>query len=116
MSEYLLKRRAQMLGIAPPDPKKEIKPIAKQSEKRKVEQRAYRKIVKEMLKDGVKCKIGAPGCTKIPSGCHHRQKRSPKNLLDPKNLIPCCSHCNNWIEENSKEAIEKGYTKSRFKN
>lgn len=88
--------------------------IEKSPDKRKEQKKEYKKIVKEIIKPETLCKIGAPGCTKTPSGLHHLQKRSPKNLLDKRNLVPCCSNCNGWIEENSKEAKYKGFTKSRF--
>jgi hypothetical protein len=42
-SEYLIKRRAIMLGIQAPDPKKERRPIAKISEKKKAKDAAEKK-------------------------------------------------------------------------
>jgi len=39
-SPYMIKRREQMLGLRSPDPKKEPKPIAKVSEKKKAQQEA----------------------------------------------------------------------------
>jgi hypothetical protein len=44
-SEYLIKRRDQALGLRAPDPKKEKKPIAKESEKMKAKKAAEKKVL-----------------------------------------------------------------------
>jgi len=114
-SEYLIQRRKKMLGIDPPSEKKEQKPIPKVSEKRKITNREYKRLVKDILgKDG-NCKIKSPVCTGKASGLHHLQKRSPKNLTKKGNLIPACSACNLFIETDPEWAKENGFTISKFK-
>jgi hypothetical protein len=93
---------------------KKKKPIAQQSEKRKIDQRKYVKIVKDQVKKDDRCMIGSPVCTGKMSGFNHTQKRSPKNLLKKSNLVPCCTACNNFLEKNSKWALDKGHTVSRY--
>jgi hypothetical protein len=116
MSQYLLERRRKMLGIKPAEEKKEVKkPINKQSEKRKVEQKKYRKIVTEMMAVSDRCEIKQEGCTGKATGLHHKQKRTPKNFLQKTNLLRSCDNCNTWVENNPEEAMEKGFSISKHK-
>jgi hypothetical protein len=94
---------------------KKVYKIPARSKKRVKEQKVYVEIVKDLLDKDNSCKIGAPGCTKIASGLHHLQKRSPKNWLEKSNLIPACTSCNGWLESNSKEGVRMGFVKSKFK-
>jgi 5-methylcytosine-specific restriction endonuclease McrA len=91
------------------------KPVNKKSDTRKEEEKEYKKIVVDMMKVSNKCEIKEEGCTIVASGLHHKVKRSPGNLLDRNNLIRACSNCNLWVELNPLEAIEKGYSISKFK-
>lgn len=116
MSEYLLARRARMMGTVPSAPPKEKKAIAKVSEKRKVEGREYRKIVKEMLAENKFCQVNSPVCTKIAQGLDHIQKRTPANYLDRANLQRSCNACNQYKEEHPEWAEENGKSKSKFNN
>ena len=104
-----------MFGKIVKPEKEKAKGIAKQSDKRKVDQKAYRKIVKEMLAENKNCMVKAPGCTKIAQGLHHVVKRSPKNLLDKTNLLPCCNFCNSFLENNDAWGRERGFVKSKYK-
>lgn len=112
-SPYLLERRKRMLekNIE----KKEIKRISPVSDKRKLVNKVYKKIVKEILDKDNKCKIKAPGCTVIAQGLHHVVKRSPGNLTDKENLIPACNHCNSYLESHDSWARKHGFVKSKFK-
>jgi hypothetical protein len=112
--KYLLERQNQKLGLAVKEEKK-VKPISIMSVKRQAQQRLYRKIVKEMLEQDNRCEIKAIGCTGIAQGLQHKVKRSSKNLLDRKNLLRKCNHCNTWIESNPLEAIAMGVSASKFK-
>lgn len=98
-----------------PAEKKVAKPIPQKSEKRKVEQKEYVKIVKEMLKANPSCEIKETGCLKKATGLHHKQKRSPKNFLQKSNLMRACDNCQLWVENNPLESIEKGYSISKYK-
>lgn len=115
MSEYLLKRRAIAMGLKAPDEKKDGKPIQNKSDKRKVVDKEYRKIVKEMLKENPNCEIKETGCTKIATGLHHMKKRTPATLLDKRFLKRSCNNCNLYVELHPLEAIEKGHSISKFK-
>lgn len=94
--------------------KKEVKPIAKESKKRAVLNRQYRKMVSDDLSNDPLCKVKAPGCTVYAGGEHHIQKRTADNLTRKENLIPCCNHCNLFIELNQKWAESNGFWISRF--
>lgn len=114
-SEYLLQRRAKMLGLAKPEPEKKpakIKPMAK---KREVKQREYRKLVKQMLEEDKHCAIHSPVCTHVAQGLHHKVKRSMKNLTDLKILVRSCNACNSFLEENPDWGVEHGFIISKFK-
>lgn len=114
MSDYLIKRRAMMLGIKEPDPKKPKKPIPSKSAKRKEQDKQYRKIVREMIDKDGRCQVQSPKCTGKAQGLNHKQKRSPNNLLQKDNLTPCCNACNLYIELNSEWAKKHGHFVSRF--
>ncbi len=115
-SQYLINRRAVMMGIKPPpEEKKAPVKLAKKSAKRIQDDKAYQKIVKELMAKTDKCQVSSPVCVVKASGLHHLQKRSPNNLLDKKNLIRSCSPCNLYIEEHPDWSAEKGLTISRFK-
>lgn len=116
MSDYLLKRRAISQGLAEKDPtKKEPKPIPKKSAKRIEEDKKYKKILEEKKRtDGDQCCVQSPACIGLVQGMNHKQKRSPDNLLKPKNLELCCDPCNGFIELNKEWAIANGHFISRF--
>ena len=114
MTPFLLHLRDLKNGKAPAVAVKK-KPLPKQSEKRKVDQKEYRKIVKEFLKVDPNCDIKETGCEKKATGLHHKTKRSPSTFLDRKNLIRACNNCQLWVEIHPLEAIEKGYSISKFK-
>lgn len=90
------------------------KPIAKVAAKRKVTNKEYKKIVNDMLGCNNKCEIKSPVCTGIANGLNHKQKRSPSNLIDIKNLERSCNACNSFVENNVDWAIENGHQISRF--
>lgn len=100
--------------FAGPKVDKKKQPIASKSDKRKVEEKAYHKIVAEMLAEDPNCEIKETGCTIQATGLHHQKKRTPKTYLDKRYLIRACDSCNLWVEIHPKEAIEKGYSLSKF--
>ena len=102
-----------------PIPKmKAAKRIAPLSKKRvKMQREEYVPMVKQMLSEDPTCHVKkSPQCNNLASGLQHLVKRSAKNLCDPKNVIRCCTPCQNWIEENSLEAIAAGVSKSKYSN
>jgi hypothetical protein len=96
-------------------PSKEQKKIAARSDKRVKDQKEYVKIVKSMLAENPNCEIKMEGCQTKATGLHHKQKRGPKNFLDRANLLRACNNCQLFVELNSKTALSKGFTISRFK-
>jgi hypothetical protein len=96
-------------------PSKEQKKIAARSDKRVKDQKEYVKIVKSMLAENPNCEIKMEGCQTKATGLHHKQKRGPKNFLDRANLMRSCDNCQLFVELNSKTALSKGFTISRFK-
>lgn len=115
-SDYILQRRAKMLGLSKAEPeKKKKKPIAHFSKKREKKQRVYRKIVGEMLAADSRCKVNSPVCTGYSPGLHHKVKRSEKNLTDLEILIPSCNACNSYLESHTAWGIKHGFIISKFK-
>jgi hypothetical protein len=112
--QYLIERQQQKLGLAVKEEKKK-KPISIKSVKRMAEERLYKKQLKEILAENPNCEIKSPGCTKVATGLHHLQKRSPKNYRKRENLIRACNNCNLFVENNPNDPISKKVTISRFK-
>lgn len=102
-------------AVSAADKVKDDKPyeIPKVSEKRKVSNKEYKAVVKEILKADPNCEIKEVGCTGKAQGLHHKQKRLPSNLTDRNNLMRACNNCNLWVENNPLEAIEKGFSISK---
>jgi len=102
------------LGLTPAKVKAKYV-IPKVAEKRKKVNAKYKKIVKAQAKKDDRCKVKSVVCTGKMQGLHHLQKKTPKNLTDKNNTIPCCNACNLFIEENSTWAKNNGFTISKFK-
>jgi hypothetical protein len=114
LSQYLIQRQQQKLGLAVKEEKKQ-KPISIKSVKRIAEDKLYKKIVKEMLALKPNCRIKSPVCTGKAQGLDHLQKRSPKNYLKRSNLIPACNACQLYKEEHPEWSNKNGTSISRFK-
>lgn len=115
MNDYMTRRFELKNGIRKPDEKKQPKPIAKRSEKLKEQMKLYKPQVKKFLAkpENRFCKIQMPGCTKKATCVHHAAGRIGEKLMDEKDYIPACIHCNLAVEINDLEAREKGFKKSR---
>lgn len=113
MNEYLL-HRLELKNGKPPDPKPAKKGIAKKSDKRKIEERAYKKIVAEMFLVSGECEMKTPVCTRKAQGLHHKKKRAGKNYLDKTHLMRACNACNLWVELHPNEAKKMGLVESKF--
>jgi hypothetical protein len=99
-----------------PQEKKKAAPIPKKSDKRKVEEKQYKKIVKDMLTENNKCELNVQGvCIRKAQGLHHMKKRTGKNYLDKQYLKRACNPCNLFCETHPKEAMELGLIISKFK-
>lgn len=113
MNDYLLHRLNLKLGLKT-NLVKEANKIPIKSVKRIVEEKLYKKIVKEMLAENPNCEIKETGCQVKATGLHHITKRSPKNYTDRNNLKRACNNCQLWVELNPIEAIEKRHSKSKY--
>lgn len=111
---YLNERWLLKMGLKEKEVKEPYKGPRNQSKKRQKDQRKYRNIIKKMADQDNTCEIKSPVCLGLMSGANHKQKRSPKNLLDVKNLERSCDPCNNFVELNPKWAAENGHQISRF--
>lgn len=94
--------------------KKGPEKIQQLSDKRKDIQKEYVKIVKEMLNENPYCEIRVEGCQGKATGAHHQKKRTPATILDRRFLIRACNWCQKWCELHPLEAIDKGFSVSKF--
>lgn len=102
-----------MFSKSEPEIKKVFKAIAKKSDKRKDQDKVYKKIVKEMMAVSDKCELSTPVCIVKAQGLHHMKKRIGF-LTDKRYLKRACNPCQTWCEENPLLAIEKGMSLSKF--
>lgn len=113
MENYLQYRLRLKNEGCPPKEKKfrKIKPF---SDKRAKINREYAKLTKALW-EGKECQVKAPGCQGRATGMHHlRGKDTIERLMNTKEMIPACNHCNGiWIEEHSEEAEKLGLKLSR---
>lgn len=100
------------------NPKPEKKPyvMPKESAKRKEANKLDQKQNKEIKAKQPLCQIKSPDCTKWAQGCHHIEKRTPKNLTDVKNKLSACNACNSWVERHPLEAKQMKVSKNRIAN
>jgi len=112
-SQYLIQRRARMLGIsAPAEAKKPVK-IKAVSEKRKSQNKEYTKVRKQFLIEHPRCQVR--GCNKVSEEIHHRRGRTGDLLTDPKFFLAVCRDHHMEIEQDPVWAKEQGYSLSRLK-
>lgn len=110
-----LKGVAKAAPAQKPAKKAVRKPIKKQSDKMKQAMKELAKLVKKKLAEHPECELKMPGCTGRAVTCHHSKGRVGKQLLNYKNLMASCSHCNLIAEQMDAEAREKGVKKSQHK-
>lgn len=118
MSNYLLERRKQKLGITTVTKevvekitrKTKIKPRSKKMEK---EMKLYLKEKAEFLKPGDQCELNTEVCRGEATVIHHTKGRIGKLLRDKRYWKKSCVHCNNHVENKDKEAREKGLKLSK---
>lgn len=89
------------------------KPIKKQSDKMKQAMKELSKLVKKKLAEQPTCELKMEGCTGKAVTCHHSRGRVGKQLLNYKNLMASCSHCNMSAEQHDAEARKLGVKKSQ---
>ena len=119
---YLEERRLQKLGIKPTAQQERAeakkKPIAKVSNKRKVEDKEYKEVSKRYLAKNVGCEAHiSTGCTGLSVDIHHKRKRNSKDdRINEANFLAVCRPCHLWIEAHPKQAKELGLSESILKS
>lgn len=99
-----------------PIAKKEQKPIPKQSEKKKAENKVLKQKYAIYLArpENKVCNIQFDeGCTFYATVVNHRRRRG-ENVLNEKDWEPSCAYCNGKIEEKDGDARDLGHLKSKF--
>lgn len=86
------------------------KAIKRISESQKERLMKYYARVKEWIKDK-QCAI----CGNKATDCHHKQGRRGTLLLDETKWLPVCRKCHQCITQDSRWAIENGYSELRSK-
>lgn len=85
------------------------------SKKRAKQNTKYQSLKLEFLELHPFCEIKKANCTIKATEIHHMEGRENELLLDVSKWKAICHSCHLHITENSKEAIEKGYSQSRHK-
>ena len=73
----------------------------------------YTKMRKKFLEENSLCQCGEHGCTGFSTQVHHKKGRGIW-LLIVQYWLAVCSNCHKFIENNPKEAKEKGYSLNRI--
>lgn len=92
---------------------KKVYKIRPFSKKRVKENKKYSALRKKFLEENPICEAKLKGCTGVATEAHHTEGRG-KNLLNEEKLLAVCHSCHVQITVNSKQAIEKGLSKSRL--
>jgi 5-methylcytosine-specific restriction endonuclease McrA len=79
--------------------------IRPRSIKRQHQEREYAKLRKIFLFNHPVCER----CGGQSQEVHHKKSRTGEHLLDESNFMAVCRNCHQYIEENSKESLEKGW-------
>lgn len=90
---------------------KVVKPVSKVSEKRAGQLNEYAKLRKEYLELYPICEVTE--CHNRATEIHHQRGREGERLLDTNFFMAICPDHHREYTDNSKEAINKGYSKER---
>lgn len=93
---------------------KVIKPISKRSAKRESEEREYSKLRKQYLAIHEYCEV--EGCRCLATEIHHKGGRENDLLLNTDLFMSVCRDHHREITDNSRWAIENGYSIKRNSN
>jgi hypothetical protein len=109
-NSYVSGDNCKVCGEVLKEKKKPITKIKKVSDKRKVEEKEYKKLRKEFLESRMRCEARLLGCTVTSTDVHHKSGRGGGNYLDTKTWLSLCRSCHSKIHDvlSSKEAKEKG--------
>lgn len=104
-------RKEEELALAEP---KKRKPIKKVAEKRAKQLTQYSRLKAQYIAIHQICEV--PTCNKQAVDIHHQRSRTNENLLDTNYWMSICRQHHIYYTENSKEAIENGYSYIRTGN
>lgn len=90
---------------------KSISPVSK---KRQGEMDKYALLRNAFITAKPRCEAKLVGCTGISTDVHHKVGRVGDNYLKIGTWLSTCRSCHSWIELNSKEAKELGFSESRL--
>ncbi|MHA4844460.1 hypothetical protein ACX0G7_09860 [Flavitalea antarctica] len=113
MSQYLINRRLQKLGIKPTEEKKKVKPINKVSKRQAGLLAEYNRKLIPFKKKNPTCKATLTGCSHKTTDVHHMKGRG-KYLLDVSTWLPTCRNCHCTIEQDPALAKSLGLSYSRL--
>jgi len=93
-------------------PKKEFKPIRKQSKKMGAKMKEYGPLKAAHLKAFPECQIKLVGCTKEATDLHHSEPRAT-GLLKKESFKSACRHCHRLLHDklSAPERREKDFLK-----
>jgi hypothetical protein len=74
----------------------------------------YNPLSKAFIKTHPKCQAKLVNCEGVSTCIHHISGRLGDKLIDPSNFLAVCFSCHRLITDDSKMAIEKGFSKSRL--
>jgi hypothetical protein len=111
LSQYLIERQKQKLGLAVKEEKKK-KPISIKSVKRMAEEKLYLKKKKEYLTAHIRCEV--KGCNRVSEDLHHVKGRVGKLLYDERYFMAVCREHHRIIEDEPAFAKQNDYSKSRL--
>ena len=113
MSDYFKKLQHEKIH-GKTEEKKKSKWIQPVSQKRKLENEAYKPLRENFLKDNPKCQCGREGCIRKSVEIHHTKGRVGKNFLDVSTWKAVARVCHRWAEENPIEAKKIGVSQNRL--
>ena len=90
---------------------KSISPV---SAKRRGEMDKYSQLREAFLVAKPHCEAKLQGCTGKSTDVHHKAGRVGDNYLKVGTWLALCRNCHSWIELNSEEAKELGFSQSRL--
>ena len=98
--------------------KKNGKGMKKKSDNREKMERTYYSLRESWLSrpENRMCAVKLDGCMIQATEVHHKKGREGVLLIDQSKWLPVCRFCHDFITENSRWAISKGFSISRLRD
>lgn len=113
LSDYLIQRRKEMIGLVVKEEEKKIYRIKSASKKRGKQNREYLNVRKQYLINHPRCEV--KGCNHVSEHIHHKIGRIGDLLTDSSHFLAVCSNHHTQIENHPNWAKEQDYSQSRLK-